>query len=727
MLNYKKLLAGLISLSMMISLFNVFTVNALTAPKFVVLQDFESISAADAIKGHEMFGGVSQFTAEISTEYKVDGTKSLKLSGSAGGWEYRFIKLDMTGINPADMSAIMMYFKTDDTCTQEGGTQIVAKFGVWTSDDNAYFSNDLGQIYDAQANQFIENDYSFGNKNTIWFSDARNREIAIKIPTTNMLKNPDAPAGQPDLDYSKITHVFMCTHEPALNKSLFIDRIVGIEGEDDDSLGFAPEVSLTGAPEVTPNLFMLQNFDSFAADADLLAPQAILSTPRKGSWKQDEANTPWYFDGTIGTAKASSTFKGLGGMSAKMEYPDGVLTWAQGESAFKAPVQQYGAVDGMSGAMIYIKMPSRPTDAVSDLGGLKLGFEGSKGADYLVFGLADGSYTKILNAGEDQWRYIEVQGNDIFLPYDWEGYVQIPYSYLTITYPASPPVASLKDSDFSPIIYGYVESVGGECGAFYVDDLMVYAPAYDTSSTAFMPSDWLSREGKIAGTINVPNASAISIEDILYDINNTDKQDIVISLDAPIEIPKAILAALQGKDKNLIMQVMDGETVLYSWSINGNDVTDISNDFEMNILINGSIFQDSITDLTKFIADDTMFISTVADTLPGKMTLSMFTAGKYVSKANVYRYDTDLEKIALIKEDAAVAEGFLSFELTMGGEYFISADTYALAEPVSSEEENENESPATGDNSVILYLGSIMILMLAGLVSLKKREFTKES
>lgn len=732
MFNYKKLWSGFVTLLITISMLNVFTVNAVAAPKFVVLQDFENISAADAVKGHEMFGSTSQYTAEIATDWKVDGGKSLKLSGSPGSWEYRFFTLDTSGIDLANMSAIMVYFKTDDTCTNDGGKQLVAKFGVWTSDGvtgHAYFSNDLGQVFDAKTNQFLPDDFSGGQKSTIWFSDARNREIAVKIPTVNMLKNADEP-GEPDIDYSKITHLFMASNDPANGKALYIDRIVGIEGENDGSLGFAPQVEIVGAPEVTPNLFMLQNFDSFPAGTDLAANSAVASTPRKGSWKQNIDTGAWYFDGTIGTGIASDTFKGIGGMSAKFDFPDGMMTWGEGESAFKAPVQQYGPINEMSGVMMYVKMPSKPSNAVSDRIGFKTGFEGPKGADYLVFGLADGNYVRILNASENQWRYVLVEGNDVYLPYDWEGYIQIPYSYLTITYPAAPPVASLEDSDFSPIIYGYVEAVGGEYGAFYIDDIMAYAPSYDTSSTAFIPSDWLTRDGKIAGTLNIPTSSEISVEDILFDINNTDKTEILISVNSPVKVPKEILAALKGKDKNLVMQVMDGENVLYSWTINGNDVTDTSKDFEMNNLINGSIFQDKITDITKFIADNTLFITTVEDILPGKMTLRIFTGEKFETTANVFGYNTDEENVFLVKKDATVTNGYVSFEITKGGEYFLSASTYESstpATPTTAATDNENsQNPSTGDKGVIVCIALIMMLSLTAWLLFKKKEFMKE-
>ena len=337
-------------------------------------------------------------------------------------------------------------------------------------------------------------------------------------------------------------------------------------------------------------------------------------------------------------------------------------------------------------------MPEKPKGAAADTVGFKPGFEGSKGQAYIVYGLRDATYARVLNPGEDKWRYVPVEGNDIQLPYGWEGYVEIPYDNLVMTYPETDqPTASIKDLDYTPMLYGYFTAIGGDAGPAYLDDVMFYNDIFDGDPAAFMPADWLDREGPAVGTINIVSDDTLSVEDIIDQINNSEEKVITASINGPEVLPKEIFAALKGKDKELVIDIKDGDTISYRWSINGMDVTDTSIDLETNILFNGSIFQDDIVEATAFDPAATLFLSTVAEQLPGKMRLSVAVSEDLGTKANVYLYDIDTEEVVTIAKEIGASESLLTFEIVKGGEYFISAESLAA----------NTEVPPTGVNTAL--------------------------
>ena len=673
---------------------------------FAVIQDFENISAEDAFKGHNLFDdeATADATAEITEEFKVDGTKSLKITGTVNDqWRFKFFKVDVSQIDAENLSTVIMFIKYGEKCTPQGhmGGQAVSRFGVYTTDGYAYYCNNLGKIYDADLGAYIDNDYSSGQKNMTWFFDARNKLIAYNIPLDGMTKNPSNPG--PELDKSKIEYIFIETHEPQQNVSMYIDRIVGVIGPDDGSTGFAPSIELPGAPEVTTGLYMLEDFDKFAKDTDLLGAAAVSSTPRKGAWAQ-KPNGQWYFDGIVGTAVASDDFAGIGGVSAKFEYPDGLLTWADGgECAFKAPIQQYGPVTDMSGIIVYVKTPGKNATSATDTLGFKPGFEGNKGSDFAVLGLKDGSYVKVISGGETNWKYVAVNGVDIQLPYDWEGYIQLPFDSLVVTHPSPDFDVSMADSSFSPAFYAYIEYIGGESGAAYLDDIMAYTRAFNTEATDFLPADWEDRECASVGTLTKPGSDEITIDKILDEINNTDN-DIVITSTSPYEISSVIFEALQGEDQNIIVEVTDGEKVLYSWTINGKDITNTEDDFETNILLNGSFFQDAIVELTGFDPFETTFITTVEDELPAeKAILRIYTGLEDDTEINAYLYDFLTEDAEVVKQGLTVEGGYVSFEITMGGEYFLSEGNYKISDV---------KVPDTSDTTLLIFVTLLMASMI---------------
>ncbi|MBE6903481.1 MAG: hypothetical protein E7480_02625 [Ruminococcaceae bacterium] len=229
--------------------------------KFTVLEDFENVTTENILG--PSWG--TTYNTEISTDYAVDGTKSLKVTKATGEWGYLNINIDISKIKAKNLSTLIFFLKTPDVCAQNGGDQLVAQFGV-VSNGNPYHSNNVGQLYDVKSGVMLETDYSFGNKYGIWMTPGTNQEIAVIVPLDE-IKAEDGT-----LDKSGITAVFMESAEPVADKAIYIDRIVAVEGAFDGSLGFVPSEEEPEVPEVPDepeeekNFVVLEDFEN--ADPD---------------------------------------------------------------------------------------------------------------------------------------------------------------------------------------------------------------------------------------------------------------------------------------------------------------------------------------------------------------------------------------------------------------------------------------------------------------------------
>lgn len=152
--------------------------------------------------------------------------------------------------------------------------------------------------------------------------------------------------------------------------------------------------------------------------------------------------------------------------------------------------------------------------------------------------------------------------------------------------------------------------------------------------------------------------------------------DIIVLDDDAGKTGKKELERIKGQDVTAVFQHKDTSgNVLYSWSINGNDIKD-SKDIDMKISFT-SKYKSQIQKLGRNIEDIFYLSFAHSGELPGKSRIDIKVGDNYKNGETLmlYLYDEKDNTISIQEKNLVVTDGYVSFEITHCSEYFLTTKT----------------------------------------------------
>ena len=176
------------------------------------------------------------------------------------------------------------------------------------------------------------------------------------------------------------------------------------------------------------------------------------------------------------------------------------------------------------------------------------------------------------------------------------------------------------------------------------------------------------------------------IPDYLADyLNQTLETEITINLTKPDTLNKDVLKAMKENGKTLTINILDNKDKLsYQWVFDGKNITNTEIPVNLGVDIN-SPNKAKIEALTK---QDKLFHLPFKHqgTLPGLAQVKVYVGNHYNEgeRLYLYYYDSNKDRIELQEHMISVTDGFASFPLSHGLEYFLTA------QKVSKPQDNNN-------------------------------------
>lgn len=189
------------------------------------------------------------------------------------------------------------------------------------------------------------------------------------------------------------------------------------------------------------------------------------------------------------------------------------------------------------------------------------------------------------------------------------------------------------------------------------------------------------------------------------------------------EEQQEIFSSIQGTGKEFSFAFENGnEELLYKWTFQGNDITDVNKvmEFQLDIDMNNAEITANIEDGIEEL--DLHFLH--QGTFPGPATLSVNVNGHFTTdNLYLYFYNPNTKKLELIDENVSVIDGYAVFPLNHCSDYILTAEMLRNLVPVVTTNPGNTEtkvektvattSPKTGDNSMML---PSLILVCAGMI-----------
>lgn len=212
-------------------------------------------------------------------------------------------------------------------------------------------------------------------------------------------------------------------------------------------------------------------------------------------------------------------------------------------------------------------------------------------------------------------------------------------------------------------------------------------------------------ENKI--NIKVTRKDGYYLED-LSDILSKDINDININIKADSKLSSQDLTKI--KESKQIVKLNyydDNKKLLYSWIIDGNKI----NDFD-SLLTTVSYELENNKDIYKLsnYADGMYIVVSGDNTIPKGTKIKLYVGDKYKDNdlLNIYYYSKDNKELINISKSLKVKDGYIEFEVSESGDYFITMSNIDKSVTV--------ENNGNGVMNILLII-IIIISILVALVS----------
>lgn len=225
----------------------------------------------------------------------------------------------------------------------------------------------------------------------------------------------------------------------------------------------------------------------------------------------------------------------------------------------------------------------------------------------------------------------------------------------------------------------------------------------------------------VSGTTNtyiltIVRKDTISLSELEKNLLSDKKNSIDVKLQAGDIIDKNILEKIKKSKKEIVFNyINEKNTLLYSWSIKGNDIKDIY-DINTKIEINSN-FKSKIEKASNY-ANGLYLNFSHNGKLPNETKIKIFVGDKYKDgdKVNVYYYDEKNDKLNLKYNDVVVLNGYAEFDIKHCSSYLLSKSI--ITNDVDKKIKENNPIYTV----IIIVVGIIISILLGMLLHSKLKE-----
>jgi DUF1680 family protein len=179
---------------------------------------------------------------------------------------------------------------------------------------------------------------------------------------------------------------------------------------------------------------------------------------------------------------------------------------------------------------------------------------------------------------------------------------------------------------------------------------------------------------------------------------------VTVSETTPETITSDVFKKLVDTGKKLVYTVVsDDEKVKYSWTFEGDKITDSNIDLDLSLDLTKS-YEDEITKLTGL--KDSMFINfSHHGNLPGPALVKVYVGDKYEdgTKLFLFYFDQENNQVKKISEEAlSVKDGYVEFTITHCSTYLLNEEGVVKAPTITTDTESvDNTAAVAAENKVI--------------------------
>ena len=217
----------------------------------------------------------------------------------------------------------------------------------------------------------------------------------------------------------------------------------------------------------------------------------------------------------------------------------------------------------------------------------------------------------------------------------------------------------------------------------------------------------ITSESGIKNVINIRviRKDEYNLEDLNNLLNNSNINNIDISIDSDSIISKDILNKIKDSKKTVNLNVLDeNKKNIYTWILDGSRI-DESNDLEI-IISNKTDYDDNILKLSNYA--DGIFLNFLnKNKIPRGIIIKLLVGDKYSNddELNIYSYDNELNKLNLTNK-TIVEDGYIYLDNIENNNYFI---TMSNIDSILKEEKD--------NNILFIVLSIIELLIIIGFIN----------
>lgn len=246
-----------------------------------------------------------------------------------------------------------------------------------------------------------------------------------------------------------------------------------------------------------------------------------------------------------------------------------------------------------------------------------------------------------------------------------------------------------------------------------------------------------ARVGSLSATCEfkvIEVSETIPTESVLAQLKDDSVKSIEVNLSAPDTVKKELLDAAKGIDKPITFNIVNESGVtLYSWTVNGKDIT--GNTSDLNLAIEIGENQEQVGSLVGE-AKYTVVSFAQQGAFPVKADINInlgYTEGQQVW---LYRYNQAGNELEAVGDSFTIEKGSVQFSVSEGGVYVFTTQQVKAQEPddntpddgtssdsTSSNPGSNGSTPKTGDVfSIVMLLAALLSAASAGFMMYARKK-----